>query len=128
MKAADPADDLDVKALLARIERLEARAGGAPAAAPAPRALGPATAAGRTRVAGTAQVEDQPPRRRRPRCRAPPRAAPPTRRRPPTSRGGRAEDLGANVTAVAVVEPDAPTPAEPRSSSRSTRSLRCGRP
>src|SRR5918996_2094356 len=51
VKAAEPAHDSTVKALLARIERLEARAGGAPPAAPPARAPAePATAAGRTRV------------------------------------------------------------------------------
>jgi DNA polymerase-3 subunit gamma/tau len=62
VKAAEPAHDPTVKALLARIERLEARVGGGAAPQPAARAPSePATAAGRTRVAVTAQVEDQPP-------------------------------------------------------------------
>ena len=38
------------------------------------------------------------------------------------------EELDANVTAVAVVEPDAPAPPSRRSSSRSTPSPTCGRP
>ena len=58
VKAAEPAYDPSVKALLARVERLEGRAPRPPAArAPSE----PATAAGRTKVAITAQVEDQPP-------------------------------------------------------------------
>ena len=62
VKAAEPAHDPSVKALLARIERLEARAAGGAPPAPANRAPSePATAAGRTRVAVSAQVEDQPP-------------------------------------------------------------------
>jgi DNA polymerase-3 subunit gamma/tau len=63
LKAAAPAYDPSVKALLARIERLEGR-GGSPAPAPSspPRSPSePATAAGRTSVAITAQVEGQPP-------------------------------------------------------------------
>jgi DNA polymerase III subunit gamma/tau len=54
VKAAEPEHDPSAKALLARIERLEARlaGGAAPAGAPASRAPEePATAAGRTRVA-----------------------------------------------------------------------------
>ena len=129
LKAAAPAYDPTVKALLARIERLEAR-GPAPAApaAPTPRApSAPATAAGRaaapppdagrTSVAVTAQVEGQPPV-----------AAAATL--PGGSAGGRAEasaraeeaaaavsaelateaDPAPVVAAVAVVEPDAPAP------------------
>ena len=112
VKAAEPAHDPTVKALLARIERLEARVGGAPPPAPAARAPSePATAAGRTRVAVTAQVEDQPPV-----------AASATV--PGTPEGGAAEaqaaaeqaaaavaaelEGDAQVTAVAFVEPDAP--------------------
>ncbi len=114
VKAAEPAHDPTVKALLARIERLEARAGAAPPAAPAAKAPSePATAAGRTRVSVTAQVEDQPP-------------VAATTTLPGAPQGGAgpdkaaadlvaavSEELDANVTAVAVVEPDAPSPAEP---------------
>jgi DNA polymerase III subunit gamma/tau len=86
VKAAEPEHDPSTKALLARIERLEARLAGAPApAAPASRAPEePATAAGRTRVAVSAQVEDQP---------------------EPEADG---EPTSSTVTAVATVEPDAP--------------------
>jgi DNA polymerase III subunit gamma/tau len=86
VKAAEPEHDPSTKALLARIERLEARLAGAPApAAPASRAPEePATAAGRTRVAVSALVEDQPE---------------PEADGAPTS---------STVTAVATVEPDAP--------------------
>ena len=62
VKGAEPAHDPSTKALLARIERLEARLAGAPAAAAPPRdPAEPATAAGRTQVAVRAQVEGQPP-------------------------------------------------------------------
>jgi DNA polymerase-3 subunit gamma/tau len=118
VKAAEPATDPTVKALLARIERLEARVGGGGSPAPAARAPSePATAAGRTRVAVSAQVEDQPPV-----------AASATV--PGTPEGGAPEaqaaaeqaaaavskelateaDPAPAVTAVAVVEPDAETP------------------
>jgi DNA polymerase-3 subunit gamma/tau len=67
VKAAAPDRDNGTTALLARIERLEARLGGAAAppapAAPARAPSEPATAAGRagrTQVAVAAQVEDQP--------------------------------------------------------------------
>ncbi len=78
VKAAEPGHDPSAKALLARIERLEARlaGGGSAPTAPASRAPEePATAAGRTRVAVAAEVTAEPP----------------------------------TVTAVAVVEPDAPS-------------------
>jgi len=125
LKAAQPAYDPSVKALLARIERLEGRpAASAPPGAPSPRAPSqPATAAGRaaeagrTAVAVTAQVEGQPPV-----------AAATTL--PGASRGGQEEasalaeeaaaavsaelateaDPAPAVAAVAVVDPDAPTP------------------
>jgi DNA polymerase III subunit gamma/tau len=116
MKAADPASDPSAKALLARIERLEARLAGAEPPRPASRAPSePATAAGRTRVAVSAQVEGQPP-------------VAATASFPGEPAGGteeaqaRAEDAAAAVSAaiatdadpepavaaVAVVEPDAP--------------------
>jgi DNA polymerase-3 subunit gamma/tau len=114
LKAAAPAYDPTVKALLARIERLEGRTAAAPQPAPAgPRSPSvPATAAGRTAVAVTAQVDGQPPV-----------AAATTL--PGTPAGGQeeasamAEQAAAavsaelatdNVAAVAVVEPDAPAP------------------
>jgi DNA polymerase-3 subunit gamma/tau len=117
VKAAEPATDPSMKALLARIERLEGRLSAtSPPAAPASRAPSePATAAGRTRVAVSAQVEDQP-------------SVAAATTVPGTPDGGTAEaqaaaeqaaasvaaDLegDAKVTAVAVVEPDAES-AEP---------------
>jgi DNA polymerase-3 subunit gamma/tau len=119
MKAAEPEHDPSVKALLARVERLEARLAGAPPR-PASRAPSePATAAGRTRVAVSAQVEGQPP-------------VAATATFPGEPAGGAdeaqamADDAAATVSAeiatdadpepsvaaVAVVEPDAPA-AEP---------------
>ena len=118
VKAAEPAHDPTVKALLARIERLEARVGGAAPPAPAARAPSePATAAGRTRVAVAAQVEDQPPV-----------AASATVPGTPAGGAGEAQaaadqaavavskelatddDPAPAVTAVAVVEPEAEAP------------------
>src|SRR6185295_10488095 len=66
LKAAQPAYDPTVKALLARIERLEssrpAPAAPPPGSVPSPRSPSePATPAGRTAVAVTAQLEGQPP-------------------------------------------------------------------
>jgi DNA polymerase III subunit gamma/tau len=109
VKAAEPAYDPSVKALLARVERLEGR-GPQPPASRAPSE--PATAAGRTRVAVTAQPEDQP------------RVAV-TTTLPGVPEGGApdaqlvadqaaaavSEEIDAPVTAVAVVEPDAQAPA-----------------
>jgi DNA polymerase-3 subunit gamma/tau len=124
VKAAAPSRDAGTTALLARIERLEARlAGSAPAApaAPAPRAPEePATAAGRagrTQVAVSAKVEDQP--------RVATSATVPGT--PPGGAAGAqamveraaaeasaevatADDPAPAVTAVAIVEPDAPAP------------------
>jgi len=122
VKAAEPAHDPTVKALLARIERLEARAGRAPsepaaAGAPAARAPSePATAAGRTRVAVSAQVEDQPPVAASTTLPgAPEGGAPEAQKAAEQTAAAVSHDLerDANVTAVAVVEPDAPTPSEP---------------
>ena len=116
VKAADPAHDPTVKALLARIERLEARAGGTPAATPASRAPSePSTAAGRTRVVVSAQVEeDEPPVAASTTLPgAPAGGAPGAQKAADEVAAAMSEDLDANVTAVATVEPDAPTPAEP---------------
>jgi DNA polymerase III subunit gamma/tau len=114
VKAAEPAHDPTVKALLARIQRLEARAGGSPPAPAARAPSEPATAAGRTRVAVTAQVEDQPPVAASTTLPgAPEGGAPEAQKAAAEVAAAVSEDLDANVTAVAVVEPDAPTPSEP---------------
>ena len=120
LKAAEPAYDPTVKALLSRLERLEGRAAAAPPAPAGPKSPAvPATPAaraaseqGRTSVAVTAQIEGQPPV-----------AAATTL--PGTPAGGQeeasamAEQAAAavsaelqteSVAAVAVVEPDAPAP------------------
>jgi DNA polymerase-3 subunit gamma/tau len=65
VRAAAPESDAGTSALLARIERLEARLAGGPAPAPAPAApprepSEPATAAGRTSRPQPAPVEDEP--------------------------------------------------------------------
>jgi DNA polymerase-3 subunit gamma/tau len=124
VKAAAPDRDAGTTALLARIERLEARLAGAPApaaAAPASRAPSePATAAGRagrTQVAVATQVDD-----------APPVAASATVPGVPPGGADGAQalveraaaaasaeaateaDPAPVTTAVAVVEPDAPSP------------------
>ena len=113
VKAAEPAHDPTVKALLARIERLEARAGAAPPAAPAAKAPSePATAAGRTRVSVTAQVEDQPPVAATTTLPGAPQGVA-TEKAAADVVAAVSQELDANVTAVAVVEPDAPAPAEP---------------
>jgi DNA polymerase-3 subunit gamma/tau len=115
VKAAEPAYDSSVKALLARVERLEGRAPARPPASRAPSE--PATAAGRTRVAVSAQVEDQPkvsataivPG-------APEDGAPDAQAMADQAAAAVSEDLATEadpapvVTAVAVVEPDAPAP------------------
>ena len=114
VKAAEPAYDPSVKALLARVERLEGRAVEPPASrAPSE----PATAAGRTRVAVSAQVEDQP------RVSAtatvpgaPEGGVPEAQAVADQAAAAVSEDLATEddpspaVTAVAVVEPDAPAP------------------
>ena len=130
VKAAEPAHDPTVKALLARIERLEARAGAAPPAPAAKAPSEPATAAGRTRVAVSAQVED-----------APPVSAATTL--PGAPEGGApgaqkaAEDIAAAVSEELRRRTSPPWPSSSptrrpppsrRSSSRSTRSPTCGRP
>jgi DNA polymerase-3 subunit gamma/tau len=124
VKAAAPDRDAGTTALLARIERLEARlaGGGAPAPAAPPRAPSePATAAGRTgrtQIAVSTQVEGQP-------------AVATSATVPGTPPGGAAgvqalaeraaaeasaeaatpADPAPVVAAVAVVEPEAPAPA-----------------
>ncbi len=109
VKAADPARDPSITALLARIERLEGRGGAAAAASRAPSE--PATAAGRTRVAVTAQVEDEP---RVAVTTTVPGAG--TDVDPKAAADHAAQVVSselegdAQVTAVAVVEPDAPAP------------------
>ena len=117
VKAAEPAHDPSVKALLARIERLEARAAGGAPPAPANRAPSePATAAGRTRVAVSAQVEGQPPVAAAATLPGAPEAGNPDAQKAAEQVAAAvSEELegDANVTAVAVVEPDAPTPSEP---------------
>jgi DNA polymerase III subunit gamma/tau len=112
VKAAEPAHDPTVKALLARIERLEARAGTTPPAPAAKAPSEPATAAGRTRVAVSAQVEDSPPVEATTTLPGAPQGATPEKAAADVV-AAVSEELDANVTAVAVVEPDAPTPAEP---------------
>ena len=114
VKAAEPAHDPTVKALLARIERLEQRAGASPPAPPAGKAPSePATAAGRTRVAVSAQVEDQPPVAATTTLPGAPQGGPAPETAVADVVAAVSEDLDANVTAVAVVEPHAPAPAEP---------------
>ena len=121
LKAAAPAYDPTVKALLARIERLESSRAGAPSSsppAPTPRSpTEPATAAGRTAVAVTAQVQGQPPV-------AAATTLPGAAADGPEQATARAEQAAAAVSAelateadpapavaaVAVVEPDAPAP------------------
>ena len=121
LKAAAPAYDPTVKALLARIERLESSRPGGPSSsppAPTPRAPSePATAAGRTAVAVTAQVQGQPPV-------AAATTLPGAATDGPEQAAARAEQAAAAVSAelateadpapavaaVAVVEPDAPAP------------------
>jgi DNA polymerase III subunit gamma/tau len=113
VKAAEPAHDPTVKALLARIERLEARAGASPPPPPAGKAPSePATAAGRTRVAVSAQVEDQPPVAATTTLPGAPQGPAPEQAAADVV-AAVSDELDANVTAVAVVEPDAPAPAVP---------------
>jgi DNA polymerase-3 subunit gamma/tau len=113
VKAAEPAHDPTVKALLARIERLEARAGASPPPPPAGKAPSePATAAGRTRVAVSAQVEDQPPVAATTTLPGAPQGPAPEQAAADVV-AAVSEELDANVTAVAVVEPDAAAPAVP---------------
>jgi DNA polymerase-3 subunit gamma/tau len=108
VKAAEPAYDPSVKALLARVERLEGR-GPRPPASRAPSE--PATAAGRTRVAVTAQAEDQP------RVTAsttlpgaPEGGVPDAQAAAEQVAATVSEEIDVPVTAVAVVEPDAEAP------------------
>jgi len=121
LKAAQPAYDPTVKALLARIERLEssrpAPAAPPPGSAPSPRSPSePATPAGRTAVAVTAQLEGQPPvaaATTLPGAAAGQEEA--TARAEQAAAAVSAElatesDPAPAVAAVAVVEPDAPAP------------------
>ena len=135
LKAAEPAYDPTVKALLARIERLEARAGAAAArgAAPPRAPSEPATAAGRTRVAVTAQVEDQPPVAAATTLPGAPRAAPEASRRAEeaaaASPSSRRRPTGASVDRRRRRRARRAGPRRARrSSSRSTRSPSCGPP
>jgi DNA polymerase-3 subunit gamma/tau len=129
LKAAQPSYDPSVKALLARIERLENR-GPAPAAAAsasprspsqpataAGRAAAPAAGVGSTAVAVTAQVEGQPPVA----ASATLPGAPPGGQEQASALAEQAAaavsaelateaDPAPVVAAVAVVEPDAPAP------------------
>jgi DNA polymerase-3 subunit gamma/tau len=117
VKAAEPGHDPSTKALLARIERLEARVagGGAP-----PRQVHaptePATAAGRTQVAVQAQVEGQPPLAAATSLPgAPAGGAPQAQARADEAAAAVAAEIATEadpeprVSAVAVVEPDAPS-------------------
>jgi DNA polymerase III subunit gamma/tau len=116
VKAAEPAYDASVKALLARVERLEGRAERPPASrAPSE----PATAAGRTQVAVKAQVEDQPPVAASTTLPgAPEGGAPEAQAAAEEVAAAVSQELATEadpapaVTAVAVVKPDAPA-AEP---------------
>jgi DNA polymerase III subunit gamma/tau len=118
VKAAEPAHDPSTKALLARIERLEARLAGAPAPAAPPRdPAEPATAAGRTQVAVRAQVEGQPPVTASTTLPgAPDGGAPEAQAAAEEAAAAVSAELATDddpaptVTAVATVEPDAPTP------------------
>jgi DNA polymerase-3 subunit gamma/tau len=118
VKAAEPAHDPTVKALLARIERLEARAGSTPAPPPTGKAPSePATAAGRTRVAVSAQVEDQPPVAAAATVPGTPDGGAPEAQAAAEEVAGEVSkelatesDPAPAVTAVAVVEPDADAP------------------
>jgi DNA polymerase III subunit gamma/tau len=117
VKAAEPGHDPSTKALLARIERLEARVagGGAP-----PRQVHaptePATAAGRTQVAVQAQVEGQPPLAAATSLPgAPAGGAPQAQARADEAAAAVAAEIATEadpeprVSAVVVVEPDAPS-------------------
>jgi DNA polymerase III subunit gamma/tau len=120
VKAAEPVHDSSAKALMARIERLEARLAGTAPSAPPPRdPAEPATAAGRvtgrTQVAVTAQVEDQPPVAATTTLPgAPAGGAPEAQARADEAAAHVAEEIATEgdpspaVAAVAVVEPDAP--------------------
>jgi DNA polymerase-3 subunit gamma/tau len=109
VKAAEPSRDPSTTALLARIERLEARLSGAPVVAPSRDPGTPATAAGRTRVSVSAQVEDDPPVAASTVLPGAGSAESAQSRAEETAAAVR-EEIGseATVSAVAVVEPDAP--------------------
>ena len=119
VKAAEPGHDPSTKALLARIERLEARLAGGGAAPSPPRPVHtpaePATAAGRTQVAVQAQVEGQPPFAAATSLPgAPAGGAPQAQARADEAAAAVAQEIATEadpeprVAAVAVVEPDAP--------------------
>ena len=108
VKAAEPAHDPSTKALLARIERLEGRA---PAPAPTRDPAQPATAAGRTKVAVSTEVEGEPVTATTTLPGAPEDGAPGAQAVADEAAAAVSEELESPVTAVAVVEPDAPTPA-----------------
>ena len=122
VKGAEPAHDPSAKALMARIERLEARlAGTAPAGPPARDPAEPATAAGRatgrTQVAVSAQVQDQPPVAAATTLPgAPAGGAPGAQALADEAATQVAREIATDadpspvVAAVAVVEPDAPAP------------------
>jgi DNA polymerase III subunit gamma/tau len=105
VKAAEPAHDPSTKALLARIERLEGRAGPpAPSRDPAQ----PATAAGRTKVAVSTEVEGEPVTATTTMPGTPENSAAETQAIADEAAAAVSEELDAPATAVAVVEPDAP--------------------
>jgi DNA polymerase-3 subunit gamma/tau len=120
VKAAEPEHDPSAKALLARIERLEATmAGTTPAVAPSRSPSEPATAAGRIKVAVSAQVEGQPIVSAATTVPGTPVGSTPDPQAiadqvaVAVSKDIATEaDSSPNVSAVAVVEPDAPA-AEP---------------
>jgi DNA polymerase III subunit gamma/tau len=121
VKAAEPEHDPSTPALLARIERLEARLAGAAAGEPSPRPRDPsepATAAGRagrTQVVVSAQVEGQPPVSAATTLPGAPEGGAPAAQSVADEAAAAVsaeiatdDDPSPAVTAVAVVEPDAP--------------------
>jgi DNA polymerase-3 subunit gamma/tau len=111
VKAAEPSRDPSAAALQARIERLEARLAGAPTGPPSRDPATPATAAGRTRVSVSAQVEGDGPVTA---STVLPRAGgvESAQARAEEAAAAVREEIGPEaaptVSAVAVVEPDAP--------------------
>jgi DNA polymerase-3 subunit gamma/tau len=113
VKAAQPAHDASTRALQARLERLEARLAAGPRATPPPPRdpAEPATAAGRTQVAVRAQMEGQPPVEAITTVPGAPEGGRPDAQAVAdrAAETVRAEvEPDAAVSAVAVVEPDAP--------------------